>query len=120
LYELLQKTPIAALSEINIDDRIRLGELENLIPVFYPYKGVLIINHDDRFDQDEINFAKERTFCLISYEDLLVFKRAVEERHMEAWFFLEEIWLTDGVMDLKSFCAFNLDRTYIGDHYRKR
>ena len=119
VLECLRITPTLEPLRIDENGQINLKEATKLIPILFPYKGVFTINHDwgrenrgEAFGANEIRFAVELGFCLITFEDLLVFRQAIEDCHIDAWFFLEEIWLTDGVLDLQSFPGYDLDKKY--------
>jgi hypothetical protein len=44
--------------------------------------------------------------------DLLIFKQAIVDYDIDSWFFLEEMWLVDGVLDLEYFSGYNLRNKY--------
>jgi hypothetical protein len=80
-------------------------ETERLYQILNPYKGVFILNHEwtrdkpsQGFGRKERAFAQERNFCLIEYRDLLLFREAILQNHMDAWWFVEEIALQAGVL----------------------
>lgn len=119
LKTLLNVIHTAGPIAIDSDDRVHISETTRLIPFFFPYKGVFVINHawgrDDRgraFGANEIQFAKERRFCLMTFEDLLIFKQAIEDYEIDSWFFLEELEFVDGVLDLDCFSGHNLSGKY--------
>lgn len=119
LHRLLRIIPTPDPLRMDESGQIKVKEGVKLLPILFPYKGVFVINHDwgrenrgGAFGANEMRFAVERSFCLITFEDLLVFKQAIEDCHIDAWFFLEEIWLTDGVLDLQSFPGYDLDKKY--------
>jgi hypothetical protein len=119
LKRLIKAIPAVDPVPIDMSGQIPLSETTKLLPILNPYKGVFIINHEwgrdnkgTAFGENEKRFAKERGFSLINFEDLLIFKKAIEDYEIDAWFFLEELWLTDGIFDLHSFPGFNLDKKY--------
>ena len=108
------------LTDKRLKDRLRLyrpiltdvPERERILEFLNPYKGVFVLNHEwDRnqpskgFGANEQAFARERNFCLIHYRDLLQFRDAIVRWDMDAFYFLEEIAMTSGVLEYVNYGA---------------
>lgn len=109
----LNRSHQKTLTDKKLKDRLRsyrplltdIPERERILAILNPYKGVLVLNHEwnrdrpsEAFGANEQAFASEQNFCLLSYRDLLQFRDAIVRYDMDAYYFLEEIDLTSGIL----------------------